>query len=102
MPAGRAPAAWRCPSGDLRYEGEGLVGQTKGRAPAGAAGLKADAGTWSGPGLESVTPVQPDESGQGEHLPPLQPGRGTLEQHDLLFPAWSDRLHQAAADPELG
>jgi hypothetical protein len=56
----------------------------------------------SGPGRESVAPVEPDEPGQGEHVPPLQPGRGTLEQHHLLTAARSDSLYQAAADPELG
>lgn len=88
------------PFGDLRYEGESLVGQTEGRALAGAAGLRREAkriaDTWSGPGLEPVTPVQPDESGQGEHLPPLQIGRGTRTARPALS-AWSDRLHQAAA-----
>src|SRR5712691_4887501 len=59
-------------------------------------------GPLSGPGPESVAPVQPDEPGQGERVPPLQPGCGTLEQHHLLTAARSDWLYQAAADPELG
>jgi hypothetical protein len=37
--------------------------------PGAAGSLIAD--TRSGPGLEPVTPLQPDESSQGEHLPPL-------------------------------
>src|SRR6266568_4187623 len=58
--------------------------------------------TLSGPGRESVAPVQPDEPGQGEQVPPLQPGCGPLEQHHLLAAARPDWLYQAAADPELG
>ena len=51
------------------------------------------AGARSGPGRESVAAVQPDEPGQGEHLPPLQPGGGTLEQDDFLVAAGPDWLH---------
>ena len=103
-------AAWRgaaqgaptaCRPGTAGGEDQGL-GQVAGEQARALRRARPDVRALSGPGRESVAPVQPDEPGQGERVPPLQPGCGTLEQHHLLTPARSDWLYQAAADPELG
>jgi AAA ATPase domain len=55
------------------------------------------------PGLLSVTvaPVKAYEPGMTDHPARHETGHATFERRHHLGTAWSDRLHQMSADPEL-